>query len=205
MNPKVDKYLKEGCGRCSLWKTPKCKVNTWQKTLKQLRQLLLDCGLSEDVKWSQPCYTIKKKNVVLLSAFKEYCALSFFKGSLLKDPNKILVSPGVNSQATRQIRFTDTNTVPKMKSILKAYIEEAINIENTGLKVKFKKNPESIPDELQYKFEENPAFRKSFESLTPGRQRSYILFFSAAKQSKTRESRIDKCMPMILDGKGLND
>ena len=205
INPKVDKYFIEGCGRCSLWKTPECKVNFWQKELKLLRQLLLDCGLTEALKWSQPCYTLEKKNIVLMSAFKEYCALSFIKGSLLKDPNNILISPGENSQATRQIRFTNAKTITMMKPILKTYIQEAIEIEKAGLKVNFKKNHESIPEELQSKFAENPAFRKSFEGLTPGRQRGYILYFSAAKQAKTRQSRIEKYLAKILDGKGLND
>ncbi|MEE8429252.1 MAG: YdeI/OmpD-associated family protein [Gammaproteobacteria bacterium] len=205
MNPKVDTYLAEGCGRCSLVNTPQCKVNTWPEELKELRRIILDCGLTEELKWSQPCYTYQKSNVVLMGAFKEYSALSFFKGALLKDVNSILQKPGENSQAARQIRFTDVQAIVEMEPILKAYIHEAIEVEKAGLKVDFKKKEHSIPEELQNTFDESPAFKTAFEALTPGRQRGYILHFSAAKQSKTRASRIEKYMPRIFDGIGFWD
>lgn len=204
-NKNVDKYLVDGCGRCSLWKTPDCKVKTWQKELLLLRPLLLGSGLSEEVKWSQPCYTYERKIVVMMTTFKEYCALGFFKGALLKDAKGILVSPGENSQAMRQLRFTDVKQITKMKATIKSYIMEAIKIEESGAKVIIKKKSEPIPEELQNKFNENPRFKQSFEGLTPGRQRGYILFFAGAKQSKTRESRIEKYIPKILAGKGLYD
>ena len=204
-NSEVDNYFRDGCGRCAYFNTPDCKVNIWRKELKQLRQLLQGTGLIEALKWKQPCYTFENKNILLLSAFKEYCALSFFKGALLKDPDGILVSPGENSQSTRQIRVTDVKTIKKLEPTIKAYIDEAINIEKAGLKVTFKKTQEPTPDELQSKFKENPAFKQVFESLTPGRQRAYILFISAAKQAKTRMARIEKYYSKIMEGKGIND
>ena len=205
MNPKVDTYLIEGCGRCPLGGTPHCKVHGWQEELKELRRILLDCGLTEDLKWKVPCYTSQKRNIVILSAFKEYCALLFFKGALLKDAHGILMKPGENTQAGRQIRFTRLQDIVKMESILKATILEAIEVEKAGLKVQPKKNPEPVPEELQNKLDELPALRTAFEALTRGRQRAYILHFSAPKQSKTRVVRIEKCIPRILKGKGLND
>lgn len=205
MNPKVDIYLNEGCGRCHLWRTPQCKVNSWQEELAQLRMIVLDCGLTEELKWGVPCYTFQKSNIVLVSAFKENCALSFFKGALLKDTPGILEKPGENTQAGRLIRFTNVHEIVKMEAILKAYIYEAIEVEQAGLKVNFKKNPEPIPEELQKKLDEIPALKTAFEALTPGRQRGYILYFSAAKQSKTRASRVEKYIEQILKGKGLND
>ncbi|ANB57530.1 bacteriocin-protection, YdeI/OmpD-Associated family protein [Anoxybacillus sp. B7M1] len=205
MNPKVDQYLTEGCGRCPLVSTPDCKVNKWPKELEELRTIVLGCGLTEEVKWGIPCYTFQKSNVVTISAFNEYCALSFFKGALLKDDHHILEKPGENTQAARRIRFTNIQEIAELEPVLKAYINEAIEIEKAGLKVDFKKNPEPIPEELQKKFDEIPALKTAFGSLTPGRQRAYILYFSGAKQSKTRESRIEKYIQHILNGKGLND
>ncbi|MDH5546948.1 MAG: YdeI/OmpD-associated family protein [Gammaproteobacteria bacterium] len=205
MNPNVDKFLAEGCGRCSLWKTPECKVNTWQAELVVLRNILLDSGLNEEVKWSQPCYTLDKKNIILLSAFKDYCALNFFKGSLLKDTHKLLVKPGENSQAARQLRFTNKKDITKSKAIIKDYIQQAISIEKAGKRVEFKKEAEPIPTELKQTFKQHPDFKHAFESLTPGRQRGYILYFSAAKQSQTRTNRIEKLIPKIMQGKGLNE
>jgi uncharacterized protein YdeI (YjbR/CyaY-like superfamily) len=205
MNPKVDIYLSEGCGRCNLYRTPQCKVNTWTKELKKLREIVLACGLNEELKWAQPCYTFQNSNILLVTAFKEYVALAFFKGVLLKDPHGVLVAPGESSQSVRQIRLTNSKDIIEMTPILKAYIFEAIEVEKSGLKVKFKKNPEPVPEELQKKFDDDPAFKTAFDALTPGRQRGYIIHFSAPKQSKTREARIEKCIAKILIGKGFNE
>ncbi|MGG8496576.1 YdeI/OmpD-associated family protein [Tenacibaculum sp. TC6] len=205
MISEVDSYLKNGCGRCSYFETPQCKVHTWTRELKLLRDLVLNCGLEETLKWSQPCYTFQGKNVVMVTAFKEYATLSFFKGSLLDDPYKILVAPGKNSQSVRQLRFTNPQKIVESTSILKEYIFSAIEIEKQGLTVDFKKEPESLPNELVVKFNELPDFKLAFEQLTPGRQRGYILYFSQPKQSKTRLSRIEKHIPSIFAGKGLHD
>ena len=206
MNPKADAYLEDGCGRCPMYKTPDCKVNTWRKELIKLRSIVLDCGLTEEFRWKQPCYTYSNNNILIISAFKERCTLSFFKGSLLKDTNNILVSPGENSQSTRQLRFTNVDEIAAMEATIKAYIYEAIKVEKAGLKVSLKKTSDyPVPKELQTKLDESPAFKTAFEALTPGRQRGCLLFFSQPKQSKTRESRIEKSTPQIMAGKGLND
>jgi uncharacterized protein YdeI (YjbR/CyaY-like superfamily) len=182
------------------------KAKKWQKEFKKLRAIVLDCGLTEELKWRQPCYTSQKRNVVLIHGFKEYCALLFFKGALLKDPKRILITQTENTQAARQIRFTNVREIVEMEPILKAYVHEAIEVEKAGLKVRFKKTSEfPIPEEFQNKLAEIPALKTAFDALTPGRQRAYVLYFSAAKQSKTRESRVEKCMRQILKGKGLND
>ena len=192
MNPKVDFYFN--------------KAKKWQKELEQLRNIVLGCGLDEELKWGCPCYTFQKTNIVLIHVFKEYCALLFFKGVLLNDASNILVQQTKNVQAARQIRFTTVQEIVKMKAILKAYIYEAIEVEKAGLKVNLKKVSEfSIPEEFQKKLNKTPALKKAFEALTPGRQRGYILYFSAPKQSKTRESRVEKSIPQILNGKGLED
>ena len=192
INPKVDFYFS--------------KAKKWQEELEQLRMIVLDCGLSEELKWGVPCYTFQKSNIVLIHVFKEYCALLFFKGALLNDANGILIQQTKNVQAGRQIRFTNVREIVKMKPILKAYIHEAIEVEKAGLKVNFKKNTELvIPEEFQKKLDEIPALKTAFYALTPGRQRAYNLYFSAPKQSKTRESRVTKSMKQILRGKGLND
>ena len=192
MNPKVDFYFS--------------KAKNWQEELKQLRMIVLDCGLTEELKWGVPCYRFQKSNIVLIHVFKEYCALLFFKGALLNDTNGILVQQTKNTQATRQIRFTNVKEIIKMEPILKAYIYEAIEVEKAGLKVNLKTTKEFIiPEEFKKKLDKIPALKTAFETLTPGRQRGYILYFSAAKQSKTRESRVEKCMQQILKGKGLND
>jgi uncharacterized protein YdeI (YjbR/CyaY-like superfamily) len=168
--------------------------------------IILDCGLDEELKWGVPCYTFQKSNILLIGAFKEYCALSFFKGALLKDADGILSKPGENTQAGRVIRFTDYREVDRMEPILKAYIYEAVEVEKAGLKVNFKKITEhEIPEEFQNKLDENTALKTAFDALTPGRRRGYILYFSQPKQSKTRTSRIEKCMRQILNGKGLNE
>jgi uncharacterized protein YdeI (YjbR/CyaY-like superfamily) len=192
MNPKVDVYLS--------------KSKKWQEELEKLRMIILDCQLTEELKWGVPCYTFQKSNIVLIHVFKEYCALLFFKGALLNDANGILIKQTKNTQAGRQIRFTNVREIVEMETILKAYIYEAIEVEKAGLKVNFKKTTEFlIPEEFQNKLDEIPALKTAFDALTPGRQRAYILYFAAPKQSKTRESRVEKCMQQILNGKGLND
>ena len=192
MNPKVDVYLS--------------KAKKWQEELEKLRMIILDCQLTEELKWGVPCYTFQKSNIVLIHGFKEYCALLFFKGALLNDANGILIKQTENTQAGRQIRFTNAREIVEMETILKAYIYEAIEVEKAGLKVNFKKTTEFIiPEEFQNKLDEIPALKTAFDALTPGRQRAYILYFSAPKQSKTRESRVEKCMRQILNGKGLDD
>ncbi|MBB6730039.1 YdeI/OmpD-associated family protein [Cohnella zeiphila] len=191
-NPKVDEFV----GRSKRWK----------KEYEKLREIVLDCGLTEEFKWMHPCYTFEDKNILLIHGFKEYCALLFHKGALLKDPHGILIQQTENVQAGRQIRFADVQEIDEMELILKTYIDEAIEVEKAGLQVEYKKHSEyTVPEELQNKFEELPPLKSAFEALTPGRQRAYLLYFSAPKQSKTRESRVEKYMHRILDGKGLND
>lgn len=182
------------------------KATQWQKEYEQLRKIVLDCGgLIEELKWGCPCYTLDKRNIVLIHGFKEYCALLFFKGALLKDASNILIRQTENVQASRQIRFTNVNEIVKRRTILKAYIKEAIEVEKAGLKVNLKKTADyKVPEEFQNKLKQMPALKKAFTTLTPGRQRAYLFFFSQSKQSKTRESRIEKCMQQILNGKGLN-
>ncbi|MFY0762480.1 YdeI family protein [Metabacillus dongyingensis] len=191
-NRKVDGFLR--------------KAKKWKEEFETLRNIVLDCELSEDIKWMHPCYMFENKNIVLIHGFKEYCALLFHKGALLQDPHGILIQQTENVQSARQIRFTNVQEIIEMETILKAYIYEAIEVEKAGLEVNFKKDTEfTIPEELQNKFDEIPALKTAFEALTPGRQRAYILYFSQPKQSKTRESRVEKCMEKILNGKGLND
>ncbi|MED3889488.1 YdeI family protein [Peribacillus frigoritolerans] len=191
-NPKVDEFLG--------------KANKWKEEYETLRNIVLDCELTEEFKWMHPCYTFENKNIVLIHGFKEYCALLFHKGALLQDAHGLLIQQTENVQGARQIRFTNVQEIVATESILKAYIHEAIEVEKAGLEVEFKKNEEFIiPEELHNKFDDIPTLKTAFEALTPGRQRAYILYFSQAKQSKTRESRIEKCMQKILDGKGLKD
>ena len=192
MNPKVDFYFN--------------KAKKWQEELEKLRMIVLDCQLTEELKWGVPCYTFQENNIVLIHVFKEYCALLFIKGALLNDPIGILIQQTENTQAARQIRFTNVEEIDEMEHILKAYIHEAVEVEKAGLKVNYKKTTEFIiPEEFQNKLDEIPVLKTAFDALTPGRQRAYILYFSAPKQSKTRESRVEKCMQQILNGKGLND
>jgi uncharacterized protein YdeI (YjbR/CyaY-like superfamily) len=205
MNPQVDHYFAAGCGRCPLGGTPDCKVHNWQEEMAHLRMILLDSELTEEVKWSVPCYTFQGSNVLIMSALKNHLTLDFFKGSLLKDPHHVLQKPGKNSQAVGQLRFTSVEQVTEMETIIREYIQEAIEVEKAGLKVDFKKESEPMPEELERKLEEMPQLKAAFEALTPGRQRGYILYFSAAKQSKTRVSRIEKYIPKILAGKGFHD
>jgi uncharacterized protein YdeI (YjbR/CyaY-like superfamily) len=191
-NPKVDAVLG--------------KAKKWQKEMEQLRTIILGCGLAEELKWGWPCYSFQENNVILIHGFKEYVAVLFFKGALLKDPHNILVQQTENVQAARQIRFTNAQEIGKMKTILKVYIEEAVAVEKAGLEVQYKKTSEfKMPDELQKKLDESRALKTAFHALTPGRQRGYLLYFSAPKQPKTREARVEKCKQQILDGKGLND
>lgn len=192
MNPKVDAFL----GR----------AEQWREEFEKLRSIILECGLTEELKWGQPCYTFESRNIVLMHGFKEYCALLFHKGALLDDANGILVQQTKNVQAARQIRFTSLREIVELEPVLKAYIREAIEAEKAGLKVPLKKTAEfEIAEEFQTRLDENSALKRAFNKLTPGRQRGYLLHFSAPKQSKTRESRIEKCMKQILDGRGLND
>jgi uncharacterized protein YdeI (YjbR/CyaY-like superfamily) len=198
MNPKVDFYFS--------------KAKKWQEEITKLRIIILDCQLTEELKWGVPCYTFpipagrQKSNIVLIHVFKEYCALLFFKGALLNDANSILIQQTENVQAARQVRFTSVQEIVEMEATLKAYIYEAIEVEKAGLKVDLKKTTEfTLAEEFQNKLKEIPAMKTAFDALTPGRQRAYMLYFSAPKQSKTREARVEKCMKQILNGKGLND
>ena len=204
LNPQVDKYLIDGCMRCQYGGTPRCKVNNWREELEILRQIVLDTGLTEEIKWRAPVYTRNGKNIVSVAALKESANIGFFKGVLLTDPHKILQQQG-NLQSDRIIKFTNVRNIEKLKDILKSYILEAIAIEESGKKVAFKKIPEPIPDELREAFEEDPAFAKAFFALTPGRQRGYIIHFSQPKQSQTRMGRIEKYRKQIFNGIGLND
>jgi uncharacterized protein YdeI (YjbR/CyaY-like superfamily) len=191
-NPKVDTFLR--------------RAKKWREEFEKLRRIVLECGLTEEMKWGHPCYTFEKSNIVLIHGFKESCALLFFKGALLKDPNGILIQQTENMQAARQIRFTNLREIAEMEPILKAYIHEAIEVDKAGLEVNYKKTSEfKIPEEFQKKLDEIPALKTAFAALTPGRQRGYLLYFSAPKQSKTGESRVEKCVQEILNGKGLND
>jgi uncharacterized protein YdeI (YjbR/CyaY-like superfamily) len=192
MNPKVDAVLG--------------KAKKWQEEFEKLRKIALSCPLTEELKWGQPCYSLEGANIVLIHGFKEYCALLFMKGALLKDAKGILVQQTENVQSARQIRFTSVREITKLEPVLKAYIKEAIEVEKAGMEVEYKKTAEfAVPEEFEKRLKGDPVLRKAFEALTPGRQRGCLLHFAAAKQSKTRESRIEKCVPQILAGKGLTD
>ncbi|MBK0381083.1 YdeI/OmpD-associated family protein [Mucilaginibacter segetis] len=192
MNPKVDFYFN--------------KEQKWQQEINKLRMIVLDCGLNEELKWGCPCYTLQKSNIVLIHVFKEYCALLFFKGALLNDVNNLLIQQTENVQAARQLRFTSLNEIAKQEAAIKVYIFESIEVEKAGLKVELKKTADySVPEEFQTKLDEMPALKTAFEALTPGRQRGYLFHFSQPKQAKTRESRVEKCIPQILNGKGWNE
>jgi Uncharacterized protein conserved in bacteria len=192
MNPKVDFYFE--------------KNEKWQKEINKLRSIILDCGLTEELKWGSPCYTHQGRNIVLIHVFKEYCAILFFKGALLSDAHGLLIQQSENVQAARQLRFTNLQQITSRQAIIKAYVHEAIEIEKAGLQVKMKKTSDfKVPEEFQEKLDTMPALKKAFESLTPGRQRGYLFYFSQAKQSKTREARVEKYIKQILAGKGLDD
>jgi len=191
-NPKVDDFLRE--------------ATQWREEFEWLRKIVLGCPLTEELKWGKPCYTFEHRNIVLIHGLKEYCALLFFKGALLRDPRRILIQQTENVQAGRQIRFTHVREIEEQETVLKGYIAEAIEVEKAGLQVEYKATSAfKIPEEFQARLDKNPALNRAFGALTPGRQRGYLLYFGAAKQSKTRETRIDKCVPQILKGKGLND
>ena len=204
LNPQVDKYLLDGCMRCKFGGTPQCKVHNWREELEMLRQIVLETGLTEEIKWGAPVYTHKGKNIVSVGALKESANIGFFKGVLLTDKHKILQQQG-NLQSDRIIKFTNVKDIEKVKDVLKEYVLEAIAIEESGKKVVFKKNPEPIPDELLEAFEQDPAFKKAFYALTAGRLRGYIIHFSQPKQSQTRIGRIEKYKEQIFNGIGLND
>lgn len=192
MNPKVDEFIRD--------------AKKWREEYEALRTIVLDCGLTENLKWGVPCYTFNEKNVIIIHGFKEYCALLFFKGALLADTDRLLIIQTENTQASRQIRFTNVREIIEKEPILKAYIREAIEAEKSGAKVNFKKTAEfAIPEEFQRKLDSTPGLKTAFDALTPGRQRAYILYFSSPKQSKTREARVEKSTQRILAGKGLND
>lgn len=192
MNPKVDAFLAE--------------AEKWQEEFAKLRKIALSCPLTEELKWGKPCYSLEGANVVLIHGFKEYCALLFMKGALLKDEKGILVQQTENVQSARQIRFTNVKEITKLEPVLKAYIKEAIEVEKVGMEVEYKKTSEfEVPEEFEKVLKGNAELKKAFEALTPGRQRAYLLHLAGAKQSKTRDARIEKCVPLILSGKGLND
>lgn len=192
MNPRVDFYFN--------------KAEKWQEEIEQLRLIALDCGLTEELKWGSPCYTYQESNIVLIHVFKEYCAFLFFKGALLSDTHKILIQQSENVQAARQIRFTHVEEITEQRNILKTYIYEAVEVEKAGLKVNLKKTEDFIVvQEFQHKLDTIPALKTAFEALTPGRQKAYLLHFAQPKQSSTREARVEKWIPQILNGKGLND
>jgi uncharacterized protein YdeI (YjbR/CyaY-like superfamily) len=192
MNPKVDFFFN--------------KASQWQEEYKKLRTIILDCGLTEELKWGCPCYTYEKKNIVLIHGFKEYCALLFMKGALLNDPKKILIQQTENVQSARQVRFASIKEIVKLAPTLKAYVYEAIEVEKAGLKVELKKATEyAVPDEFQARLDKSATLKKAFKALTPGRQKGYLFYFSQPKLSKTREARVEKYIPQILDGKGLED
>jgi uncharacterized protein YdeI (YjbR/CyaY-like superfamily) len=205
-NPAVDSYFTDGCMRCPLGGTPDCKVHKWTDIMLYLRRLLLDCGLTEERKWSVACYTFQHKNIVVLGVTKDCCSIGFFKGALLSNSEGLLASPGDNSQATRQLKFTDLKKTIAITDQIKAHIFEAIEIEKAGLTVNFKTIDEiPLPEELEATFKKDGAYEAAFRALTPGRQRGYIIHFNQPKQEATRYSRIEKAKPKILLGKGMND
>ncbi len=205
MNQAVDEYLQIGCGRCPRGGTPACSVNRWRPLLVELRRIVLETGLIEERKWGVPCYTVDCKNVILIGSFLEYVVISFLKGGLLSDPHNVLQKSGPNSQVGRIIRFTEIETLLEMEPIIHEYVREATENERNGLSVVTKPVPESVPDELQRMFNEDPSFEAAFYSLTPGRQRGYLIHFGQAKQPETRMRRIEKHIDRIFEGLGMHD
>lgn len=204
--PNVDHYLTEGCGRCKLYQTPACRVHRWPEELVALRSIVLSTGLTEEIKWSMPCYTYQGKNVLMVTAFKEYCSLNFFKGSLLSNDSGLLEKAGENSNAARLVRFTNLQQIIDNEDTLRTLIFEAIEIEKSGAKIKAAKPSDTaMPEEFKAAMEKDAQLKNAFESLTPGRQRAYLFHFNQAKQAKTREARITKYRDKILMGKGLLD
>jgi uncharacterized protein YdeI (YjbR/CyaY-like superfamily) len=205
LNPKVDLFIADGCGRCDYYATDKCKVRSWQMELQHLRQIMLETDLTEEIKWGVPVYTHQSKNIVILSALKDCVTFGFLKGVLLSDSKNILEQQGPSVQSARIIRFTSVDQVTNLSDTIKEYVKEAVAVEESGVKVEFKKNLEPIPDELHEKFEELPALKDAFYTLTPGKQRGYIIHFSQPKQSASRSSRIEKCIDKIMNGEGFHD
>lgn len=206
MTTNPDIYFKDGCDRCPKFATDDCKARRWTDELKLLRDIILSTGIKEESKWGVPCYTNNGKNILILSAFREYCSVSFFKGALLKDSRGLLIQPTKNSTADRAFRFTDIQEIKELEAIIKEYITEAVEVEKAGLKVASKPVSDyPVPEEFQTELDNDPSLNAAFEALTPGRQKGYLLHFSQPKQSKTRSSRVEKCIPRILDGIGLND
>lgn len=206
MNTDVNNYFVEGCGRCDKYATPECKIHTWPNELRELRRIIKSCELTEESKWGMPTYTDRGKNILILSAFKNFASVNFFKGALIKDEAGILEKQGENQQEARILKFTDVKRILELEEDIRAYIFEAIEIERAGLKLDpaLKKTPD-YPQELLDKMEVDSSFKAAFEALTPGRQKGYLFHFNGAKQSATRASRIEKCVPKIMEGKGWND
>jgi len=205
-SPLVDLFFIDGCGRCKLYKTAACKVHTWKLELQALRQIALNSGLTEELKWKQPCYTINGKNIIIVSAFKESCIINFMKGALLKDTRAILEMPGENSNSSRFIRFKNIDRIIELENTINEYIKEAIEIEQSGVKIISKKVEDyPMPEELNQEFKSDIAFKNAFYSLTPGRQKAYLIYYSSAKQSATKISRIQKTKEAIFNGKGMNE
>ncbi len=205
-NPKIDEYFEVGCGRCSLGGTPQCKALQWTKEFVLMREIILSCGLIEELKWSVPCYTFNGSNILIMAGFKDYCSIAFFKGALLSDPLKKLQFAGENSQSSKMFRFTNVTEIAKMENAIKEYIFEAIELEKSGAKVAFKKIEDyAWPEELEAILKKDKVYKKAFESLTPGRQRGYLMHFSQPKQVQTKIDRINKAKEKVMLGKGLND
>ncbi len=205
MNPKVDIFLEEGCGRCEKYRSPACKAIIWNKEISELRRIVLECGLEEEFKWKQPCYTLNGKNVLIVSSLNDYAFIGFFKGSLLNDELGMLIAPGKNSQADRRLTFTEIQKIRDLEAEIKSYIFHAIEIEKSGGQIEYKKSQDPMPIEFEEKLAKDLDYKEAFEALTPGRQRSYLLYFNSAKQSATRISRIDKAKSKVLLGKGWNE
>jgi uncharacterized protein YdeI (YjbR/CyaY-like superfamily) len=205
MDPSISEFFSIGCGRCSLVGTPQCKVMTWNEELHVLRDIILTSELTEERKWGVPCYTDNGKNIILLSALKDSATISFLKGSLIDDVHGMLFAPGKNSQSARYMKFTSVKEIKKSKAIILDYLHQALEIERKGTKVEFKKEDDPIPEELIAVFKKQPELKTAFYALTPGRRRGYLMHFNQAKQSATRESRIQKCTSIIMQGKGLQD
>lgn len=204
-NTSVDSYLREGCGRCERYQTPECKVLLWTKPLEALRKLVLSTGLEEDMKWGSPCYTLNGKNVVSLASLNDFCSLSFFKGALLEDEEGLLVAPGANSRHVRYLKFTSLKEVTKGRKVALGFLEQAIAIQKAGKKVPPRSGDDPLPEELAAHLAGDAALQAAFDGLTPGRKRSYVLYVSGAKQSKTRATRAERCSAKILAGKGWNE
>lgn len=204
-NSNVDSYLNDGCGRCDKYQTPECKVHLWTDVLTALREVMRESGLTEEMKWGQPCYTLDGKNVVMMSTFRDYSFLSFFKGILLTDDDGVLELAGPNGRIARVLKFTAVDQVTKQREQIAKFVQQAIELERSGQKLPPGEGPEALPEELEERLDGDPMLRDAFDALTPGRQRSYVIHVSGAKASETRERRIDKCIPKILLGKGFND